>query len=163
MTTLVNNQDGSFTYTSEDGAETIYNETVTTIGLDNTSNRIDYRDETGSITSLSLCEIVDDCETVTSLAFDVVNNMLVYIDENGNTNEVPLEGLGASEMYDENVNMNTHVIASHISSDGTTTNVEETVTTLVNNQDGSFTYTSCLLYTSPSPRDLSTSRMPSSA
>ena len=29
--------------------------------------------------------------------------------------------------------------------------------------DGSCVYISCLLYTSPSPRDLSTSRMPSSA
>ena len=29
--------------------------------------------------------------------------------------------------------------------------------------DGSDRYYSCLLYTSPSPRDLSTSRMPSSA
>jgi len=34
--------------------------------------------------------------------------------------------------------------------------------TLTLNGDGSFSYT-CLLYTSPSPRDLSTSRMPSSA
>ena len=31
------------------------------------------------------------------------------------------------------------------------------------NRDGQKVYTTCLLYTSPSPRDLSTSRMPSSA
>ena len=34
---------------------------------------------------------------------------------------------------------------------------------LARRQDGSFQSQGCLLYTSPSPRDLSTSRMPSSA
>ena len=34
---------------------------------------------------------------------------------------------------------------------------------LAENKVGSYIATSCLLYTSPSPRDLSTSRMPSSA
>ena len=37
------------------------------------------------------------------------------------------------------------------------------VMTFSNNVDGIGTATVCLLYTSPSPRDLSTSRMPSSA
>ena len=38
----------------------------------------------------------------------------------------------------------------------------ESYTTTIENNTGEFNY-GCLLYTSPSPRDLSTSRMPSSA
>ena len=43
---------------------------------------------------------------------------------------------------DDNANTNVQTIATHTSGDGTVTQIEETVTTLVDNGDGTFTYTS---------------------
>ena len=142
VTSLVNNADGSFTYISEDGDETIYSETVTTIDIDNISNNINYRDENGNVTTLNLCNVVDNCETVTSLTFDPVNNSLIYVDENGNLFDIALEGLGTSEMTDLNSNLDAQIIGRHINSDGVVTDLKETVTTLETNFDGSFTYKS---------------------
>ena len=45
-------------------------------------------------------------------------------------------------MSDDNTNTNVQTIATHTSGDGTVTAIEETVTTLVDNGDGTFTYTS---------------------
>ena len=134
----MNNNDGTFTYTSETGVETIYDETTTTIDLNTDGNSIDYVDEDGQTTTLNLCNIVDNCETVTSLSFDTNTNELVYIDENGDTNTITIDGL-VSVVADVN---DGKVIATHTSGDGTVENIEETVTTLVNNNDGTFTYTS---------------------
>ena len=41
--------------------------------------------------------------------------------------------------------------------------IEKGIMQLIEKDRSEFLYNSCLLYTSPSPRDLSTSRMPSSA
>ena len=43
---------------------------------------------------------------------------------------------------DDNTNTSVQTIATHTSGDGTVTAIEETVTTLVDNGDGTFTYTS---------------------
>ena len=47
-----------------------------------------------------------------------------------------------SSVSDDNTNTNVQTIATHTSGDGTVTQIEETVTTLVDNGDGTFTYTS---------------------
>ena len=47
-----------------------------------------------------------------------------------------------SVVSDDNANASVQTIATHTSGDGTVTAIEETVTTLVDNGDGTFTYTS---------------------
>ena len=47
MTILTDNGDGTFTYTSEDGTITTYDETTTTIALNGDNNSVDYVDEDG--------------------------------------------------------------------------------------------------------------------
>ena len=71
----------------------------------------------------------------------VTTNELEYLDENGVTNNIDLGDL-ISDMSDDNANTNVQTIATHTSGDGTVTAIEETVTTLVDNGDGTFTYTS---------------------
>ena len=66
VTTLVDNGDGTFTYTSEDGTTTTYDETTTTIATLSTDDQsIEYVDENGNTTTISMCATVDSCETVT--------------------------------------------------------------------------------------------------
>ena len=141
VTTLVDNGDGTFTYTSEDGTQTTYDETTTTIALSTDNQTIEYIDENGVQTDLNLCAAVDSCETVTSLVFNTVTNQLEYLDEDGVTNNIDLGDL-ISVVTDDNANTNVQTIATHTSGDGTVTAIEETVTTLVDNGDGTFTYTS---------------------
>ncbi|MBT8229280.1 MAG: hypothetical protein KJO50_03410, partial [Bacteroidia bacterium] len=80
--TLENHGDGSFTYTAESGTQTFYEETTTSIRLNNNRTSIDYIDEDRVTTNLDLCHVVDNCETVTSLV-EISNGILVYTDENG--------------------------------------------------------------------------------
>ena len=54
-------------------------------------------------------------------------------------------------------------VSSGSTYDSSGTSVTGTYGTLIIGADGSYTYTACLLYTSPSPRDGLLSRMPSSA
>ncbi len=144
ITTLADNGDGTYTYTSEDGSTQTFEssagaaETLTTIRLSNDGSSIDYLDEDGVITNMNLCQIVDNCETVTSLFFNKITNAIEYIDENGITNSVDIGEL-VSAMADFN---DGKIIATHTSGDGTVTNIEETITTLADNGDGTFTYTS---------------------
>ena len=126
-----------FTYTAEDGIVTTYDETTTTIALNGDGTSIDYVDEDGVTTNLNLCNIVDNCETVTTLTFNAATNSLEYIDENGVTNSITITSL-VSVVSDDNTNTNVQPIATHTSGDGTTTVIEETVTTLVDNGDGTF-------------------------
>ncbi|MBT8190237.1 MAG: hypothetical protein KJO29_07385 [Bacteroidia bacterium] len=82
VSTLENHGDGSFTYTAESGTQTFYEETTTSIRLNNNRTSIDYIDEDRVTTNLDLCHVVDNCETVTSLV-EISNGILVYTDENG--------------------------------------------------------------------------------
>ena len=112
-------------------------ETLTSIQLDPVTNTLTYSDEGGNNNAIDLCPVIDNCETVTIIAFNNFTSELQYIDENGDTNIIPLGDL-ISTLEDLN---DGHVIASHISGDGTVTNIEETVTEIVDNNDGTFTYT----------------------
>ena len=129
VTSLVNNNNGTFTYTSEDGSITIYDETTTTISLNANNSSFDYTDENGVTTNYNLCTVVDNCETVTALYFDSVNNELEYVDENGVTNTIVLNDL-VSSMSDDNDAADVKVIATHTAGDGTTEVIEETVTSI---------------------------------
>ena len=57
------------------------------------------------------------------------------------TNSITITSTLVSVVTDDNSNTNVQPIATHTSGDGTTTVIEETVTTLVDNGDGTFTYT----------------------
>lgn len=75
ITTLVDNLDGSFTYTSEDATVTVWSETVTTL-VDNLDGTLTYTSEDGTVVT------IDFGETVTTL----VNNLdgtITYTDEAG--------------------------------------------------------------------------------
>ena len=127
ITTLVNNNDGTFTYISEDGTSTTYDETTTSIAIDNVTNDITYVDEDGNSTVMNLCTAVDNCETVTSLTFNTTTNQIEYVDENNFTNIIDLGDL-VSVVTDDNAATNVKVIATHTSGDGTVEEIEETVT-----------------------------------
>ena len=118
VTILTDNADGTFTYTSEDGTITTYDETTTTIALSVNNQDIVYIDENGASTSLNLCAAVDSCETVTSLIFNTLTNNLEYLDENGVTNSIDLGDL-VSIVSDDNANTSVQTIATHTSGDGT--------------------------------------------
>jgi|GEM_PF-2395267 len=185
VTEIVDNNDGTFTYTNEDGTAFTFGlagsgigaESLTSIQLDNNTNSLNYIDENGDANVIDLCPVIDNCETLTALAFDPALSHLVYLDEDGTTNNIDLSSLlsgggsGSNTLtelsydpfsnqlnyQDENGNLNIidmgsllsqfedlndgNVIASHISGDGTVTNIEETVTEIVDNNDGTFTYT----------------------
>ena len=81
ITTLIDNADGSFTYTNEAGASVTWNETNTTITNTVVGNKIaDYTNENGTVTPIN--------ETITTLNdFTLVGNTLgiSYVDETGTT------------------------------------------------------------------------------
>ena len=142
VTTLITNADGSITYTSEDGTVTTYGESTTVISLGTDNTSIDYLDEDGNTTNLNLCDIVDNCETLTSLTFNPTTNTITYVDENGDSNDIILSGGNTSIVTDANTNTSVQTIATHDDGGGTVVNIEETVTTLVDNGDGTYTNTS---------------------
>ncbi len=73
--------------------------------------------------------------------FDATSNALVYTDEDGTVNTISISSL-VSVVTDDNNNTNVQTIATHTSGDGTITAIEESITSLVNNGDGTFTFTS---------------------
>ena len=50
--------------------QTTYDETTTTISLSTDNQSLEYVDENGNTTTISMCTTVDSCETVTSLTFN---------------------------------------------------------------------------------------------
>ena len=138
VTTLVNNGDGTFTYTSENGTVTNYDETTTTIALNANNTSIDYVDEDGVTTNLDLCAIVTNCETVTSLTYNAATNTLTYTNEDGTSNDIVL-GTGTTSAVTNVINGNR--IGTHDDGNGNLVDIDETITFIVNNGDGTYTYT----------------------
>ena len=71
ITTIIDNNDGTFTYTDEIGGETILDlsnlETLTSIALNPDNIHIDYTDENGIITSLNLTELIRNLQATVTL------------------------------------------------------------------------------------------------
>ncbi|MBL7472756.1 hypothetical protein [Robertkochia sediminum] len=136
LTTLVANADGTFTYTDEAGVDTTIDvanlETLTQIALNPDNVNIDYVDENGDTTQLNLTAIVENLETNTSLS--ISGGELVYTNEDGDNPTVPL----ISSDADNNIIVGTdgalYLNVADVS-------VAETVTNLVDNGDGTITYT----------------------
>ncbi|NNL90895.1 MAG: hypothetical protein HKO66_01555, partial [Saprospiraceae bacterium] len=144
ITSLSDNGNGTYTFTSENGTTTTFDgeaETLTTISLAANNTSFDYYDENGNLTNVDMCTAVQNCETLTSLSFDTNTNTLTYVDEDGTSNNISLSSL-VSTMTDLNSNTNVQVIAEHTSGSGITTNIEETITELVDNGDNTWTFTS---------------------
>ena len=152
--------------------------------LDTVGQTITYQDEDGN----TFVADITDLETLTAL--DTVGQTIRYTDEDGNTFIADITDLETTTNVTAIVT--DHEIATYRNEDGDVESIYETITSFVDNADGTVTYTpefgpavtvpkadltdngdgmftftnndgTCLLYTSPSPRDLSTSRMPSSA
>ncbi|UGU16296.1 hypothetical protein LS482_00155 [Sinomicrobium kalidii] len=192
VTTLVNNQNGTYTYTSEDGTETIINVPADVINqfeeiiqnenvvneitelIENVGgnvyydgNQFTYLDENGETQVINLEELVQANETVTTLInnqngtytytsedgtetiinvpADVINQFEEIIQNENVVNEITelIENVGGNVYYDGNT-------FTYVDENGETQtiNIEElvkaneTVTTLINNQNGTYTYTS---------------------
>ena len=89
----------------------------------------------------------------------IFSSMLEYVNEgNPRTNHQLSSKKVPLEINDYKNNNNTEWIIDMIINDNEASSVQNALT-----QKGYDVLLSCLLYTSPSPRDLSTSRMPSSA
>ncbi len=149
-------------HTDGNGNVTNIEETVTSLEFNSSNNRIEYTDENGDVNPVDLGDLVSNVtdlnagehqiathvsgdgtttpinETVTSLSYDDTNTRIQYTDESGTTQNVDLSGLlsDARDLNDGNL------IAQHVDGDGNVTDIEETVTTFVDNGDGTYTYTS---------------------
>lgn len=134
VTTLVDNGDGTFTYTSEDNSITTVdynlNETITLL-QDNGDGSFSYTNENGDVTTYTVPE------TITNLNYNAGTGEISYTNEAGST-------------VTFSINNNTSVvtptvtgkiIATHNDGDGNTVNIQETVTTFVDNGNGTYTYT----------------------
>lgn len=149
ITTLTDNNNGSFTYTNEAGADTTWSETVTTL-VNNLDGTFTYTSEDGTVTDIEVDVVGDnwgnDSFTITGdtgpqqtvLASDNVEitgeNLLEVETEAGDGVIVRIDPTGAST--DDVITFNgTSVIW------GPGGGTDETVTTLVDNGNASFTYT----------------------
>jgi len=165
VTTLIDNNDGSFSYISEDGTVTTldHKDILTILTFDDITNQLNYIDENGEVNVIDLNDLVSVYsnensgaftnvigihtsgdgtvaqveETVTNLVFNMFTNELVYIDEENITNTIDL---GPLLSVVTNLNEG-HLISTHTSGDGIVTNIEESITQIVDNNDGTFTYT----------------------
>ena len=137
VTTLVDNGNGTFTYTNENGVPVTFDASETfTFIQDNGDRTYTYFAEDGSQ------QVIDASEFVTSLRFilDSDEKVLRYTDELGVNNDVPLAPL-QSLMIETNNAANTNTVATHERLDGTTTDIKETVTSLVLESDNTLVYT----------------------
>ena len=149
VTTLIENTNNTFTYTNEAGIPTVVDvsnlETLTAIALNPDNTNIDYTDEDGSVTQISLANLVSNLETVTSLV-DNNDGTFSFINEDGSTttlNANNLETLTAIALNPDNTNIDYTDENGNVTQLNLTnliTNLE-TLSTLSNNGDGTFTYT----------------------
>ncbi|MPV86198.1 hypothetical protein GCU85_05570, partial [Cardiobacteriales bacterium ML27] len=138
-------------------------ETLTTLGLNADNTNLDYTDEAGVTNQINLTDAVKNLETLTTLV-DNANGTLTYTDEagtafvidkanltdngdgsytftNNDGSDVTFSVGGVADITDDNTALNINPIATITKSDGTVVLLKETVTTIVDNGDGTFTYT----------------------
>lgn len=122
-------------------------ESLTALSFDSATNDMVYIDEQGNSNVIPLGSLLggpDSGDALTTLSFDPATNNLYYLDELGTVNVIPLESLeGGSGIGSDMQNLNSgQVIGIHTSNNGTVTEIEETITSLIDNGDGTFSYTS---------------------
>ncbi|MEP2315682.1 hypothetical protein, partial [Eudoraea sp.] len=125
ITTLVDNGDGSFTYTSEDGTITTFTETLSGL-VDNGNGTFTYTNEDGIATTFDakIATVVDNLDGTYTITDDFGTS--VTIDTNNVITTLVDNGDGSF---------------TYTSEDGTITTFTETLSGLVDNGNGTFTYT----------------------
>ena len=148
ITTLVDNEDGSFTYTNEAGQDTTWTETVTVL-TDNGDSTFSYTNEIGAVTTIDLSTGGDnwgaDSFTFSADAGTpqtvLANDNIEYTGENLIETEA-----GSGDELTVRINSSGASVDDVITFDGASVvwapgGGSETVTTLIDNSNGSFTYT----------------------
>lgn len=152
VTTLVNNNDGTYTYTNEDGTQTIVDirdDSNTTYNLvDNSDGTISLIGSDSTNIPVDICAIVAaNCPPVLT-SISISGDTITYIDENGNPTNITIthptdivtnivdNGDGTITYTNETGTPTTIDICALIA-----TSCPPIVTTLVDNGDGTFTYT----------------------
>lgn len=130
--TVVDNGDGTFTITDDFGTVIVIDgdaETITTFSDQNMGGIAigTYNSEDGTTYILR--------EHLTTLSYNPTTNILSYFDEGGTNIDITLD----SSVITDTIAGNR--IATHTAADGTAVEIDETVTTLVDNGDGTFTFT----------------------
>ncbi|MBP6005466.1 hypothetical protein KA531_00990, partial [Candidatus Saccharibacteria bacterium] len=141
LTTITDNNNGTFSYTDEAGNTTIIDisnlETLTTISANPANQTITYTDEAGDQTTVN----IKDLETTTNLTVNIANQSLSYTNEDGSTTTVDIKSLETTTNLTNTI-ANGQVIGTYTNEDGVSVDIKESVTTLVNNNDGTYSYTS---------------------
>ena len=133
----------TFTYTNEAGDDFTIDmrnfETLTSIEIDSTAGTITYTDEDLVDHVLDVADLVKVHETVTTVVVDLGNQEFTYTDEDGGTTVVDIAAL------ETNTSMTNLIAGNRIgvfnNEDGTTYDIDETITSLQDNGNSSFTYT----------------------
>src|SRR5690554_3484663 len=159
LTVLTDNGDGTFTYTDENGDDWDFDANTTTM-VDNGDGTYDFTNANGDtitvdvigdvVTNIQnqgdiyneIVNLIDLHETLTELTYDENENTLTYTDEEGNVHTIQLNNTDLT--YDD---INQKLV--YINSKGETQEIDlgtlvagnETITTLVDHGDGTFTYT----------------------
>ena len=151
---MVDNGNGSFTYTSEDGTVTTFTETTTSLSQALATGVITYTDENGATQTANVIStdagniisvgadggayvdntIIAASETTTTLVQDDVTGDATYTNEDGLVTIVDVISTDAGNVIAVGSDGAAYLSQSIIASN-------ETVTTLVDNGNGSFTYT----------------------
>jgi len=139
ITTIVNNGDGTYTYTNEAGATATFpaqanTDTRLSLSVVNDSLRVDVVNiVTGATVSTSYIDnVINHPDVLTTLAYNSTTHTLTYTDENGGTTNLPLDV--ATMTYNPTTNTITYTAEN-----GTVTNITlpvETVTTIINTVTG---------------------------
>ena len=136
ITSLVDNGDGTFSFTAEDGTvstiDAASQETLTTVTNTIVGNTIaTYTDEDGVAFDID--------ETITTLT-DNGDGTFAFTSEDGTVTTVDTLDIETITSVNQIVTGNT--IAEYIAEDGTVFDIDESITTLTDNGDGTFTFTS---------------------
>ncbi|MBB1140975.1 hypothetical protein, partial [Myroides sp. WP-1] len=113
LTTLINNQNGTYTYTSENGSQTIIEDTLTVLAYNPTTGILTYKDEHKNIATVDIRNAVKTFETVTRITSNTAAGTVTFVDEKGVSTVLDMKA----------------VVKAH-----------ETTTKLVNNNNNTFTY-----------------------
>ena len=123
------------TYVNEDGVEHGIYETITDF-VDNADGTVTYTPESGPAVTVAKADLTDNGDGT----FTFTNN-------DGSDVTIDISSLETNTIIQDTLTTGGNQIATYVNEDGVEHGIYET----------------CLLYTSPSPRDRTRSRMPSSA
>lgn len=135
VTTLVDNGDDTWTYTSEDGTETIIDASQTSSLVDNADGTITHTGDDGVATIIDICGIV--AGNCSDSLIDNGDGSFTHTAIDGAVTIIPAPVPSTVTPI-----VTDNAIATHDNGDGTVETIYETVTTLVDNGDSTYTYTS---------------------